>query len=387
MVDAPQDWAGGAFKCPQCEERETAIPEDSKPAKRTSGPNIENDLRVYRLAMRFLGVVLILVGAGLVVFQVKAVVRAQEVGALRAIAPHLVALVLFAVLYISLGVLAIRLYSWTTYALTALFSLMFLYSLIQQLTSRSVKAPEAMWAGIGLTAAIAAFALIALLAAFKARRLKAAGYGYAGRGGLRAAGRAGIGIVVAIALLWGAAFTYSSVVEVRGGKRKTGRKPVKAEWRRIDVRKGVFSVEMPGKPKSSTHSVAVPQGSIKIHTYELVTKRVNYAAAYSEYPQGFLASVGGSADALFDRARDATVAKFAAELVRDEKGMLGRFPERIVVMRLLIPKTPVRATMKHTMVLAKGRMYFTQSLMTVEGDKEAADDAERLHRSFRLSLE
>ena len=158
-----------------------------------------------------------------------------------------------------------------------------------------------------------------------------------------------------------------------------------AQWRTIDADDSSYTVSMPGQPTPVVQSVDVPQGKIHIHAQELITQHVNYTAGYSEYPPGFLASIGADADAMFDQARDTTVKQRNATITEDKKGTVAGFPSRTLGMQFAMPENSRDATMRQVLTLAEGRMYIVQTLVLSGAPAAANEDASQFHQSFELN--
>jgi hypothetical protein len=159
-----------------------------------------------------------------------------------------------------------------------------------------------------------------------------------------------------------------------------------AKWQTITAGDNSYTVSMLGQPTPVVQSVDVPQGQIHFHMQELISKHVNYTVAYTEYPDGFLASIGPNADAMFDQGRDATVKQRNAKVTGDEKGTVAGFPSRTLTMHFAMPENSSDATMRQVLILAKGRMYIVQTLVLSGSPASASKSATRFHQSFVLNV-
>lgn len=158
-------------------------------------------------------------------------------------------------------------------------------------------------------------------------------------------------------------------------------------WKTVTADNSSYTVSMPDQPKPIVQSVDVAQGKIDVHMQELITKDVNYTVGYSQYPAAFLRTMGPDAEAIFDRARDATVKQRGARVLEEKKGMMKGFPSRTVVMQFAMPENRADATMTQVMILAQERMYIVQTLLLAGAPAEASQDVSRFHQSFALEVQ
>jgi major membrane immunogen (membrane-anchored lipoprotein) len=156
------------------------------------------------------------------------------------------------------------------------------------------------------------------------------------------------------------------------------------KWEKVTPADGSFTIEMPAKPQPANLEVPVPQGKIKMTIYELVMENANYTAGYSDYPEGFLATMGSNPEEILSSASNATINKLKAQLIKDEKLTINNFPASIVVTEFNAPEGGFRAVMKQVSVLANGRMYIVQSIINKSKETELADEVKRFHDSFQL---
>ena len=158
-----------------------------------------------------------------------------------------------------------------------------------------------------------------------------------------------------------------------------------SNWQKIEADDKSYTCEMPGNPKNQNQSVKVPQGSIEVNIKELNTTQVNYFVGKSTYPKGFLASIGNSTNAIFDKAVSPTVKKYNAEIIESTNRDVNGLPSRTTVLKFYMPEIKSEVIMKQVMILNKNSMYITQTLNLNEKSTANKKRIKRFHTSFQLT--
>jgi hypothetical protein len=352
---------------------------------------LNGERKIYALAMRFVGVILLLAGIGLLYMQCKFVVRAHHADALGRIGWHMAVILEFVLLYVFLGVMAVRLYSWATYFMTGILAVVLVYSVYSTLTGGPK--PDLLWAAsIGITVFIAALAATSLLVVLKARKIRALGFDPRGDGKPPERALAGSIFTGVLLLSIGATFAGMLAADAGAGGGNPGKSgaPTRpaVKWQRVSIDKGSFSVEMPGKPILSTQVQPTPHGTIKIKMLSFAMKDVEFALCDSMYPEGFVEAMGPDAQGLMDKSRDALVKQFTGKVRTDKKLQVAGFPARDVIVQFTHKRpqgeTLVRIRMR--MILANRRMYIAQAVHAGKPDAEVKKDVDRFFESVRVTV-
>ncbi|MCA8982756.1 MAG: hypothetical protein KDA76_03270 [Planctomycetaceae bacterium] len=165
-----------------------------------------------------------------------------------------------------------------------------------------------------------------------------------------------------------------------GGAVGTGRAP----WEKLIEEKGNFSISMPGPPSKQEDDVETRVGVIHAVFYvaSIDDGKVEYAAAFSDYPKNFIATADVSK--VLQGVRDGSLKTHAGVLTSETKLKLeNRYPGLEVTFKGFLDGNRKKPMKGHVRIyLVNTRLYQLIVLSETNGNEVANEDIGRFLYSF-----
>ena len=153
-------------------------------------------------------------------------------------------------------------------------------------------------------------------------------------------------------------------------------------WKEITGHDMTYSARLPKKPTYNKQKIPVPRGVIDFSIYELITKEVNYTFGCSDYPRGFLETMGKNGKEIFDSSLKSTIQQLKAKVLESKDGFTNGFPSRTTIMKAYMPENSSNMIIRQDSYLVKGRMYIAQTLVFEDRVEKNKEIVEYFHNSF-----